>query len=158
MVGCAFSRLGSKALVIEGADMSNRTRTSSTLTLNKHLGHLGQRGGGRHSRLFHSLLGAVMLWGLAGPLWHSAQAAPSAPKTPASPKSSEESRRFALLVDRFVSELGQHYPSETTDLGLHDHDQDLEDLTPAGVQKTLAWLLDWDRRLATLDPTAADGG
>ena len=153
MAGCAFSRLGPKALVIEEADMSNRTRTSSTLTLDTDLGYWKQRGGGRRSRRFHSLLGAVMLWGLAGPLGHSAEAAPSAPKTQARPKSSEESRRFALLVDRFVLELGQHYPSETTDLGLHDHDQDLEDLTPAGVQKTLAWLLDWDRRLAAIDPT-----
>jgi len=62
-----------------------------------------------------------------------------------------ESQRLALLVEGFISELGQHYPTETTRLGLHDHDHDLEDLTPAGIQRTLAWLGKWDGRLAAVE-------
>ncbi|MBL8636365.1 MAG: DUF885 domain-containing protein [Myxococcales bacterium] len=64
---------------------------------------------------------------------------------------SAASQQFASLVDDFVSQLGKHYPTEATDLGLHQFDHELEDLSPSGVQKTLSWLATWDARLAALD-------
>lgn len=70
---------------------------------------------------------------------------------PAAAPSSEVRLRFASLVDDFVAELGTHYPTEATDLGLHQFDHELDDLSPSGVQKTLGWLAQWDKRLAAID-------
>ena len=63
----------------------------------------------------------------------------------------DHSQQFASLVDAFVAELGKHYPTEATELGLHQFDHDLEDLNPTKMQKTLAWLTDWEKRLSSLD-------
>jgi len=99
----------------------------------------------RSRRLSHSLVLAATLLGFTA----QPHAAPKSPATAAA-QTTDESARLSAYVDGFVAELGRHYPTETTELGLHDHDGDLEDYSPQGVLSTLAWLSDWDRKLATL--------
>ncbi len=102
----------------------------------------------RRSRwLAHSL---VLLLAISPTANAAPQAAkPGQPPTTAAAKSTE-SERFAHAVDAFVRELGRHYPTEATELGLHEHDADLEDLSPAGIQATLGWLSDWERKLLAI--------
>ncbi len=98
--------------------------------------------------LAHSL---VLLFALPGTVGAAPQAAkPERSPTAATAKPSE-SERFSRSVDAFVAELGRHYPTEATELGLHEHDADLEDLSPAGIQATLGWLTEWERKLAAID-------
>lgn len=130
--------------------MSNCIRNVSTLPSDSSTTRSRRRWNRRAALLGSSLLCACALLASTGTdpsRWPVAAASTS------SPTLSDESKRFSTLVDEFLSELGRHYPSETTDLGLHTHDHDLEDLTPSGVAKTLAWLTDWDRRIASVDAT-----
>lgn len=130
--------------------MSNCIRTASTLQSDSCTTRLRRRWNGRATLLGSSLLCACALF---APTGTGPSPWPVATASTTSATLTDESKRFSALVDGFLSELGLHYPSETTELGLHSHDQDLEDLTPSGVAKTLAWLADWDRRMASIDAT-----
>ncbi len=58
--------------------------------------------------------------------------------------------RFAKLVDDFLVEYAAIAPSQATTLGLHEHDGELEDLSPAGRDHQLAFIKRWEGRLAAV--------
>jgi len=60
--------------------------------------------------------------------------------------------QFSKLVDTFLEEYAGFYPSRATELGLHSHDGDLEDLSLAGQEREVAWLKIWQARLAGVSP------
>ncbi len=59
--------------------------------------------------------------------------------------------RFTALVDGFFTEYTAYYPTEATTLGLHQHDGELEDLSPAGITREVSWLQQWQQRFATVE-------
>lgn len=78
-----------------------------------------------------------------------APAAPARPTVSAAAKATPDAA-FEALVDTYYGEYPALYPTEATALGLHTHDGELEDLTPAGVAKELAWLKGWEARFAAV--------
>lgn len=73
---------------------------------------------------------------------------------PALPRTGSEEARLARLVDEFYAEYAARYPTDATDLGLHQQDDALEDLSPAGLIARGEWLRAWDVRFGALDPAA----
>ena len=67
---------------------------------------------------------------------------------------SDAQARFARLVDGFYEEYAARYPTDATDLGLHQHDGALEDLSPAGLAARGVWLRAWDERFGQLRAAA----
>ncbi len=59
--------------------------------------------------------------------------------------------RLTQLLDTFFDEYVQYYPSEATSVGLHQHDGELEDLSPAGIAREVAWLQKWQTRLGAVE-------
>jgi uncharacterized protein (DUF885 family) len=72
----------------------------------------------------------------------------ASPATGARPPAAAGDSEFAQLVDTLVDEYVAFHPGEATSLGLHSHDSELEDLSPAGVARELAWAERWSPRLA----------
>ncbi len=68
----------------------------------------------------------------------------------AAPAPADAGARFAALVDSFVEEYSAVFPTEATGLGLHAHDADLEDLSPAGQARALDWAKSWEARFAAI--------
>jgi len=98
-------------------------------------------------RNFSLFVPLSLLAATAGAAPHPAPAA-SAEKPPAAARPSSEDQKFAKLVDTLVDEYTGFRPSEATSLGLHGHDGELEDLSPAGIAREQAWLKEWEARLA----------
>src|SRR4051794_39847371 len=49
-------------------------------------------------------------------------------------------RAFDKVVDAYYADYSKVHPSSATDLGLHDHDSDLEDVSPEALKVELARL------------------
>jgi uncharacterized protein (DUF885 family) len=64
---------------------------------------------------------------------------------------SQEDRRFEQLVDQYYAEEMTVNPTAATGIGLHEHDRDLEDVSPRAVEREVARLRSWRERLAPLD-------
>ena len=64
---------------------------------------------------------------------------------------------FHAWTQQFFSDVYFHFsPSTGTYAGLHQYDTQLEDYSAAGIQRQIAALHAWDKKLATLDPSALD--
>jgi uncharacterized protein (DUF885 family) len=59
--------------------------------------------------------------------------------------------RLRTLVDQLFAEYPPYYPSGATALGLHEHDGELEDLSPAGIAREVGWIKQWQARLDAVD-------
>ena len=59
--------------------------------------------------------------------------------------------QLTRLLDAFFDEYLGYYPTEATIVGLHQHDGELEDLSPAAIARELGWLTQWQARLAKID-------
>ncbi len=74
---------------------------------------------------------------------------------PASAKEvSSPSSQFAAMVDQYYAELPSSHPTWATELGWHEHDGDLESLSPAAQQKELARLKAWDQKFSVFEKAA----
>jgi uncharacterized protein (DUF885 family) len=58
---------------------------------------------------------------------------------------------FDKLVDEFYAGYSAAHPTEATSLGLHDHDADLDDLSPAGIKREVARLESFRPRFQAID-------
>lgn len=102
---------------------------------------------GHHRPALHRLRMAGLCAGLAlGWLATPAQAGPS------------EEKAFASLIDTLSTEYVGRYPLEATELGVHTHDGEVDDLSPSGIAAELTWLRGWQARLAKVarEPLSAD--
>ncbi len=65
-----------------------------------------------------------------------------------------DDQAFAALMVTLTSEYAKRYPIEATELGIHSYDGEIDDVSPAGIAAELAWLRDWQARLAAI-PSAS---
>jgi uncharacterized protein (DUF885 family) len=64
---------------------------------------------------------------------------------------------FAILTDQYFEQTYFHFsPTAGTGAGLHHYDTRLEDYSAAEVQREVAALHEWEKKLAVIDPTALD--
>ncbi len=56
----------------------------------------------------------------------------------------------------FEQVLYKYNPSQATQLGLHQYDPQLEDYSAANVQREIAALHDWERKISAIDASALD--
>jgi uncharacterized protein (DUF885 family) len=64
---------------------------------------------------------------------------------------------FAILTDQYFDQVYFHFsPTAGTSAGLHQYDSQLEDYSAAEVQREVAALHEWEKKLAVIDPTALD--
>jgi uncharacterized protein (DUF885 family) len=90
-----------------------------------------------------SLVGALMLT----PLHASAQRL----------SADGASQTFNYLTDQYFDQIYFRFaPTAGTSAGLHQYDTQLEDYSAAGVQKEIAALHDFEKKLTAIDPTALD--
>ncbi|MEZ0228824.1 MAG: DUF885 domain-containing protein [Planctomycetota bacterium] len=59
--------------------------------------------------------------------------------------------KFDALVDEYYADYSRVHPSSATDLGIHDHDSDLEDLSPEAIAREAARLGSFATRFAAID-------
>lgn len=58
---------------------------------------------------------------------------------------------FASLVDDYLDRFAQHHPSIAAGNGIHNHDGQLEDFSPAAITAEVTWLRATRSRLSALD-------
>jgi uncharacterized protein (DUF885 family) len=64
---------------------------------------------------------------------------------------------FAILTDQYFEQVYFHFsPTAGTGAGLHQYDSQLEDYSAAEVQREVAALHEWEKKLAVIDPAALD--
>ena len=64
---------------------------------------------------------------------------------------------FAFLSDQYFTDVFFHFsPTTGTAVGYHQYDTQLEDYSAATVQKQVAALHDYEKKIAAIDPTALD--
>src|SRR5271154_7597324 len=64
---------------------------------------------------------------------------------------------FNFITDQYFSEVYFHFaPTAGTASGLHQYDTQLEDYSAAGVQKEIAALHTYEKKLEAIDPSALD--
>jgi len=64
---------------------------------------------------------------------------------------------FSYLSDQYFSDVYFRFsPTAGTSAGLHQYDTQLEDYSAAGVQKQIAALHDFEKKVEAIDPTALD--
>jgi len=64
---------------------------------------------------------------------------------------------FQFLADQYFSEVYFHFsPTLGTQAGLHQYDPQLEDYSAANIQRQIAALHTYEKKLATIDPSALD--
>ena len=64
---------------------------------------------------------------------------------------------FAFLSDQFFSDVYFHFsPTTGTQIGYHQYDTQLEDYSAASVQKEVAALHEYEKKIAAIDPSALD--
>ncbi|MBL9003332.1 MAG: DUF885 domain-containing protein [Myxococcales bacterium] len=61
-----------------------------------------------------------------------------------------DDQAFVALMVTLTSEYAKRYPIEATELGIHSYDGEIDDVSPAGIAAELAWLRDWQARLAAI--------
>jgi uncharacterized protein (DUF885 family) len=70
---------------------------------------------------------------------------------PAVTGTSSADAKFAALGQRYIDEFGRYSPVSATQLGDHRFDGELDDVSPAGRAKTLAWTRDLLGQLQSID-------
>jgi uncharacterized protein (DUF885 family) len=63
---------------------------------------------------------------------------------------------FHLLTDEYFDEYFHFNPTAGTSAGLHQYDAQLEDYSASGVANEIAFLHDYEKKLAVIDPAALD--
>jgi uncharacterized protein (DUF885 family) len=64
---------------------------------------------------------------------------------------------FSFLTDQYFSEVYFHFsPTAGTSAGLHQYDSQLEDYSAAGIQKQVATLHAYEKKVEVIDPSALD--
>ncbi|MEO6815845.1 MAG: DUF885 family protein, partial [Edaphobacter sp.] len=64
---------------------------------------------------------------------------------------------FQFVSDQYFTNVYFHFsPTAGTGAGLHQYDTQLEDYSAAGVQKEVAALHDFEKKVEAIDPTALD--
>jgi uncharacterized protein (DUF885 family) len=64
---------------------------------------------------------------------------------------------FAFLSDQFFSDVYFHFsPTAGTQVGYHQYDTQLEDYSAATIQKEVAALHEYEKKIGAIDPTALD--
>jgi len=64
---------------------------------------------------------------------------------------------FSFLADQYFSDVYFHYaPTAGTSAGLHQYDTQLEDYSPANIQKQIAALHAFEKKVEAIDPSALD--
>jgi uncharacterized protein (DUF885 family) len=64
---------------------------------------------------------------------------------------------FGFMTDQYFDQIYFHFaPTLGTTAGLHQYDTQLEDYSAEGVQKEIAALHDFEKKLLEIDPTALD--
>src|SRR5712672_2083246 len=64
---------------------------------------------------------------------------------------------FNLLADQFFSDVYFHFaPTAGTSAGLHQYDTQLEDYSAPNIQKEIAALHTYEKKVEAIDPSALD--
>lgn len=63
---------------------------------------------------------------------------------------------FGVFSNQYFDEAYAFSPTWATQLGLHQHDEELEDYSAAGVQKQIAWLHEWEKKIASIPADGLD--
>jgi uncharacterized protein (DUF885 family) len=64
---------------------------------------------------------------------------------------------FSYLADQYFSDVYFHFsPTSGTSAGLHQYDTQLEDYSAANIQKEIAALHTYEKKVAAIDPSALD--
>jgi uncharacterized protein (DUF885 family) len=64
---------------------------------------------------------------------------------------------FSVLSNQYFSDVYFHFsPTSGTSAGLHEYDTQLEDYSAASVQKNIAALHDYEKKIEAIDPSALD--
>src|SRR6185437_2877710 len=64
---------------------------------------------------------------------------------------------FNVVADQYFSDVYFHFsPTAGTSAGLHQYDTQLEDYSAAGIQKEIAALHEYEKKVEAIDPTALD--
>jgi uncharacterized protein (DUF885 family) len=64
---------------------------------------------------------------------------------------------FAFLSDQYFTDVYFHFsPTAGTTVGFHQYDTQLEDYSPATIQKQVAALHEYEKKIAAIDPAALD--
>src|SRR5665213_273320 len=67
------------------------------------------------------------------------------------------SQTFSFVSDQYFSDVYFHFsPTAGTGAGLHQYDTQLEDYSAAGIQKEVAALHEYEKKVEAIDPTALD--
>jgi uncharacterized protein (DUF885 family) len=67
------------------------------------------------------------------------------------------SQTFSNLADQYFSDVYFHFsPTSGTSAGLHQYDTQLEDYSAANIQKEIAALHTYEKKVAAIDPSALD--
>src|SRR5579883_1265771 len=80
-----------------------------------------------------------------------ALALPMLAAPPARADPADDDARFTYLVGEYFRSWAAAHPTEATDLGLHDHDRSLEDLSPLGVKHEVRRLRHYQAQFHALD-------
>jgi uncharacterized protein (DUF885 family) len=72
------------------------------------------------------------------------------------PSADGAAQTFSNLTSQYFDAFFKMNPTAGTSAGLHQYDAQLEDYSAAGVQREVAALQDWEKKLATVDPAALD--
>ena len=63
---------------------------------------------------------------------------------------------FSFLTEQYFDDYFKLNPTAGTSAGFHQYDTQLEDYSAAGVQREVAMLHGWEKKLAAIDPRALD--
>ncbi|MBS1814412.1 MAG: DUF885 domain-containing protein [Acidobacteria bacterium] len=63
---------------------------------------------------------------------------------------------FGVYSNQYFDEAYTYSPTWATQLGLHEHDEELEDYSAAGVQKQVAWLHGWEKKIQEIPANGLD--
>jgi uncharacterized protein (DUF885 family) len=80
------------------------------------------------------------------------------PSSPAQHLSADGAiQTFSFLSDQYLTDVYFHYaPTAGTQAGLHEYDTQLEDFSAANIQKQIAALHTYEKKLTAIDPSALD--
>ena len=60
------------------------------------------------------------------------------------------------LADDYINQYLAFAPTSSTQIGVHTHDAELEDYSPASLAKQIAWLQQLEKRVLAFDPKSLD--
>src|SRR5579875_2182321 len=81
----------------------------------------------------------------------------ASPITAQHPTADGAMQTFNTLSEQYFQQVYFKFsPTAGTSAGLHQYDPQLEDYSAAGVQKEIAALHEWEKKIAAVDPSALD--